>query len=63
MKTLNAHLDGERFMIIDEVLYSIIKQHSFDDFGKTLDTFTVMNFAGETREVLSNDEGETFCEY
>tara|TARA_Y100000593_G_scaffold89368_1_gene173485 strand:- start:445 stop:636 length:192 start_codon:yes stop_codon:yes gene_type:complete len=62
MKTLNARLDGESFMLIDEVLYSIVQHHPFDDFGVTLDTYKVMNYAGELREVHSNDEGKTFWE-
>ena len=62
MKTLNARLDGESFMLIDEVLYSIVQHRDFDDFGVTLDTYKVMNYAGELREVHSNDEGKTFWE-
>ncbi len=49
-------------MLIDEVLYSIVQHRDFDDFGVTLDTYKVMNYAGELREVHSNDEGKTFWE-
>mgnify|MGYP001212622802 FL=1 len=62
MKTLNARLDGESFMLIDEVLHSIVQHHDFDDFGVTLDTYKVMNYAGELRVVHSDDEGKTFYE-
>ena len=52
--------DNAKFMTIDGVLYSIIYHHSFDDFGATIDTFRVMNYAGEVKEVYSFDECETF---
>ena len=51
--------DGE-FMTIDGVLHSIISHHSFDDFGATLDTFKVINYAGMIREIYYFDECETF---
>jgi hypothetical protein len=49
-----------KFMTIDGVLHSVINHHSFDDFGATLDTFRVINFAGLIREIYSFDECETF---
>ena len=52
--------DNAAFMIIDGVLHSITYHHSFDDYGATIDTFTVMNYAGEEKEVYSFDECETF---
>jgi len=60
-KNLKVKLDGE-FMIIDDVLHSIISRHSFDDYAQTLETFEVMNYAGDLREICSRDEGETFYE-
>ena len=50
----------DQFMTIDGVLHSIISQHSFDDFGATLDTYKVINYAGMIREIYSFDECETF---
>ena len=50
----------DQFMTIDGVLHSIISHHSFDDFGATLDTFKVINYAGTIREIYSFDECETF---
>ena len=47
-------------MTIDGVLHSVINHHSFDDFGATLDTFKVINYAGTIREIYSFDECETF---
>ncbi len=61
MKMENAKLDDDgKFLILDDVLWSVIKHHSFDDFGYTLDTFTIMNYAGDVKEIYSFDEGETF---
>ena len=50
----------DQFMTIDGVLHSIINHHSFSDFGATLDTFKVINYAGNIREIYSFDECETF---
>ena len=61
MKMENAKLDDDgKFLILDDVLWSVIKHHSFDDFGYTLATFTIMNYAGDVKEIYSFDEGETF---
>ena len=61
MKMENAKLDDDgKFLILDDVLWSVIKHHSFDDFGYTLDSFTIMNYAGDVKEIYSFDEGETF---
>tara|TARA_Y100000310_G_scaffold298862_1_gene333194 strand:- start:409 stop:645 length:237 start_codon:yes stop_codon:yes gene_type:complete len=43
---------GEDFWIITNI-------HSFDDLGATMDTFTI-ELDGETMEIYSYDEGETF---
>ena len=40
-------------------LWRITDWHTFDDFGATLDTLTVQRL-GETLEVFSQDEGQTF---
>ena len=53
-------LDDGKFMILDGILWSVLKTHSFDDFGATMDTFTIMNYAGDIKEIYSFDEGETF---
>jgi len=61
IKTENAELlDDGKFMILDGILWSVLKTHSFDDFGATFDTFTIMNYAGDIKEIYSFDEGETF---
>ena len=52
--------DNAKFMTIDGVLHSVISHHSFDDFGATIDTFRVMNYAGDVKEVYSFDQCETF---
>ena len=52
--------DTAKFITIDGVLHSVIYHHSFDDFGATQDTFRVMNYAGDIKEVYSFDECETF---
>lgn len=61
MKMENAKLDDDgKFLILDGILWSVLKHHPFDDFGYTLDTFTIMNYAGDVKEIYSYDEGETF---
>ena len=52
--------EDSKFMIIDGILHSVLKHHSFDDFGAIMDTFTVINYAGDIKEVYSFDECETF---
>ena len=44
---------------IDGDIWIITNIHSFDDFGATLDTFTIEK-DGEVKEIYSYDEGETF---
>ena len=63
VKKIDAQMEecGE-FITVDGVLHKIIKTHQFDDFGVTLDTFTLMNFAGDVIEVYSYDEGKTFVD-
>ena len=61
MKMENAKLDDDgKFLILDGILWSVLKHHPIDDFGYTLDTFTIMNYAGDVKEIYSYDEGETF---
>ena len=61
MKTLDAKLDDNgKFMILEGVLHSVLNHHSFDDFGATMDTFTIINYAGDIKEIYSFDECETF---
>ena len=61
IKTENAQMEDDgKFITLDGVLHSIIKQHSFDDFGVSMDTYTIMNYAGDVKEIYSYDEGETF---
>ena len=66
MKTrtkVNAELEtNENFMTIDEVLYSVVEHRTFDDFGVTLESFKVVNFAGRTRVLHSDDDALTFWE-
>ena len=52
--------EDSKFMIIDGILHSVLKHHSFDDFGAIMDTFTVINYAGDIKEVYYFDECETF---
>ena len=44
---------------LNEELWTITKIHSFDDLGATLDTLTIEK-DGETKEIYSFDECETF---
>ena len=44
---------------LDDETWTITKIYNFDDFGCTLDTFTIEK-DGETKEIYSYDEGETF---
>lgn len=62
-KKIDAQMEecGE-FVTVDGVLHKIIKHHQFDDFGVTLDTFTLMNFNTDIIEVYSYDEGRTFTD-
>ena len=61
MKKENATLDEDgKFLTLDDILWSVLNHHSFDDFGATVDTFTIMNFAGDVKEIYSFDECETF---
>jgi hypothetical protein len=58
---LNAKLDEDgKFLTLDGVLWSVLNHHSFDDFGATIDTLTIMNFAADVKEIYSFDECETF---
>ncbi|MAF42599.1 MAG: hypothetical protein CMI54_00325 [Parcubacteria group bacterium] len=40
--------------------FTILKWHTWDDFGQTLDTVLVRGLDGEEREIYSQDEGDTF---
>ena len=40
-------------------IWIITNIHSYDDFGATIDTFTIEK-DGKTKEIYSLDEGETF---
>lgn len=44
---------------IGKDIWIITNIHSFDDFGATMDTFTI-ELDGEIKEIYSYDEGETF---
>jgi len=62
-KSINATLEtDEKFMTIDGVLYSVVGHRSFDDFGVALESFKVVNFAGRTRVLHSDDDALTFWE-
>ena len=66
MKTrtkVNAELEtNENFMTIDEVLYSVVEHRTFDDYGVDIESFKVVNFAGRTRVLHSDDDALTFWE-
>ena len=47
------------WLIVDGKTWEITRIHSFDDFGATLETLTIER-GGETKEVYSFDECETF---
>ncbi len=60
-KKENATLDDDgKFLLLDDVLWSVINHHSYDDFHSQIDTLTIMNFAGDEKEIYSFDECETF---
>lgn len=40
--------------------FTVIKWHSFDDFGQTIETVLVRGLDGSEREIYSMDEGDTF---
>ena len=63
VKKIDAQMEecGE-YITVDGVLHKIIKHHQFDDFGGTLDTFTLMNFNTDIIEIYSYDEGQTFID-
>ena len=62
-KKVKAELDDDgKFMIVDGVLWSVVNIHNFDHEGHEMDTYTIMNFAGETMELQTYDEGQTFVE-
>ena len=62
-KRVKAELDDDgKFMIVDCVLWLVVDIHNFDDFGREMDTYTIMNFAGEKMELQTYDEGQTFVE-
>ena len=44
---------------LNDETWNITKIYSFDDYGVTMETFTIEK-DGETREIYSYDEGETF---
>ena len=44
---------------LDDETWTITKIYHFDDYGCSLDTFTIEK-DGETKEIYSYDEGETF---
>ena len=47
------------WMAMDDGIWAITNIHHFDDFGCTVDTFTIEK-DGEKIEIYSYDEGETF---
>lgn len=53
--TLNSH----GWLIIDRKTWEITNVHHFDDFGQTIETLTIEK-DGETKEIYSLDECETF---
>ena len=62
-KRVKAEFDDDgKFMIVDGVLWLVVDIHNFDDFGPEMDTYTIMNFAGEKMELKTYDEGQTFVE-
>jgi len=61
IKTENAQMEDDgKFITLNGILHSIINHHQYDDFGVCMDTYTIMNFAGDVKEIYSYDEGETF---
>tara|TARA_Y100000310_G_scaffold137548_1_gene136476 strand:- start:1035 stop:1241 length:207 start_codon:yes stop_codon:yes gene_type:complete len=61
IKTENAQMEDDgKFITLDGILHSVIDYHHYDDFGASMDTYTIMNYAGDVKEIYSYDEGETF---
>ena len=53
--TLNSH----GWLIIDRKTWEVVNIHHYSDYGVTLETFTIEK-DGETKEIYTQDEGETF---
>ena len=49
-----------KFITLNGILWAITKTYHYDDYGVSMDTFTIMNFDGEQKDIYSYDEGETF---
>ena len=53
--------DGSHgWLNINGETFNIVNIHSYDGYGSTLDTFTIQEPNGKTREVYTQDEGDTF---
>ena len=60
LKALQQSGDNQHgWLIIDRKTWNVTNWHSFDDFGSTVETLTIEK-DGETKEIYSLDEGETF---
>ena len=54
---LNQH--GWIILITGDTAWEITNWHSYDDLGGNIETLTIER-DGETKEIYSTDEGETF---
>tara|TARA_Y100000310_G_scaffold143612_1_gene142951 strand:- start:266 stop:517 length:252 start_codon:yes stop_codon:yes gene_type:complete len=55
----DAGLNYHGWIIIDRETWEITNWHTYSDFGADLETLTISK-DGETKEIYSTDEGETF---
>ena len=55
----DAGLNYHGWIVIDRETWEITKWHTYSDFGADLETLTITK-DGETKEIYSTDEGETF---
>jgi len=54
--------DSDGILIIEGVLWAVVKTFNFDHEGHECDIITLMNYSGDKREVYTYDEGTTFLE-
>jgi len=63
MPPLQALQDSGRnqhgWIVLDSKTWEVTNLYHYDDYGVTMETFTIEK-DGETREIYSYDEGETF---
>jgi len=58
----DAKWDTDGILIIEGVLWAVVKTFNYDHEGQEGDVLTLMNFSGDERELYTYDEGTTFLE-